>query len=101
MIISIIGTLIAVFLNANCFMSKIKRFQTTELLSCNFSKQQNFGLSILDYRKFWTSKDKSGVGIIVDYSRGYTVLNGVYYFFQLFSHLICKTTYFNLLRSAK
>ena len=28
-------------------------------------------------------KDKSGVGIIVDYSRDYTVVNGVKYFFPL------------------
>ena len=47
-------------------------------------------------------KDKSGVGIIVvvDYS-DYTVANGVLNFFQFFSLLICETTYFNLLRSAK
>ena len=29
-------------------------------------------------------KDKSGVVIIVDHSRDYTVVNGVYYFFQFF-----------------
>ena len=29
-------------------------------------------------------KDKSGVGTIVDYSRDYTVVNGVEYFFQFF-----------------
>ena len=45
-------------------------------------------------------KDKSGVGIIVDYSRDYTVVNGCSTFFN-FSLLICETIYFNLLRSAK
>ena len=45
-------------------------------------------------------KDKSGVGIIVDYSRDYTGVNGVV-LFPSFSVLICETTYFNLLRSAK
>ena len=45
--------------------------------------------------------DKSAVGIIVDYSRDYTVVDGVKYFFQLFSLLICETTYFNLLKNAK
>ena len=29
-------------------------------------------------------KDKSGVVIIVDYSRDYIVVNGVYYFFNFF-----------------
>ena len=43
-------------------------------------------------------KDKSRVVIIVDYSRNYTVVNGVKYFFQFFSLLIWETTYFNLLR---
>ena len=50
---------------------------------------------------FYGLKDKSGVGIIVDYSRDYTVVNGVRYFFQFFSLLICEPTNFNLLRSAK
>ena len=48
-----------------------------------------------------TLKAKSGVGIIVDYSRDYTVVNSLLYFFQFFSPLICETTYFNLLRSAR
>ena len=30
-------------------------------------------------------KDESGVDIIVDYSRDYTVVNGVWYFFSSFS----------------
>ena len=30
-------------------------------------------------------KDKSGVGIIVDYSRDYAVVNGVWYLFSIFS----------------
>ena len=30
-------------------------------------------------------KDKSAVVIVVDYSRDYTVVNGVYYFFHFFS----------------
>ena len=46
-------------------------------------------------------KDKSGVGVIVDYSRDYIVVDVVQYFFQFFSPLISETTYFNLLRSAK
>ena len=46
-------------------------------------------------------KNKSGVVIIVDCSRDYTVVNGVQYFFQFFSLLICATPYFNLLKSAK
>ena len=41
-------------------------------------------------------KDKSGLGIIVDYS---IVVNGVQYFFQFFSLLICETTY--VFQSAK
>ena len=47
-------------------------------------------------------KDKSRVGIIVDYSRDYTVVNGMVCstYFQFFL-LISETTYFNLLRSAK
>ena len=39
-----------------------------------------------------TLKDKSGVGIIVDYS---------IVFYKIFALSICETTYFNLLRSAK
>ena len=46
-------------------------------------------------------KGKSGVVIIVDYSRDYSVVNDVKYFFQSFSLLICETTYFNLIRSVK
>ena len=47
-------------------------------------------------------KDKSGVGKVLAYSRNYTVLNGVYYFFfNFFSLLICEATYFNLPQSAK
>ena len=46
-------------------------------------------------------KDKSGIGIIVDYSKHYTIVNGVKYFFQFFSLLIYETIYFNLLRCAK
>ena len=36
-----------------------------------------------------------------NYSRDCTVVNGVSYFFRLFSLLICETTDFNMLRSAK
>ena len=54
---------------------------------------------VVDYGSFL--KEKSGVIIIVDYSRDYTFVNGVKYFFQFFSLLICETTCFNLLRSAK
>ena len=46
-------------------------------------------------------KDKSGIVIIVNYSRDYTVVNGVQYFFQFFSLLICETTYFNLISSVQ
>ena len=46
-------------------------------------------------------EDKSRVGIIVDYSRDYIVLNGMLYFFQLFCLLVSETAYFNLPRSAK
>ena len=46
-------------------------------------------------------KEKSGAIIIVDYSRDYTVVNGVWHFFNFFSLLICETTCLNLLRSAK
>ena len=46
-------------------------------------------------------KDKSGVDKIIDYSRDYTVVNGVLHFFQFCFLLICETTYFNLLRSTK
>ena len=51
--------------------------------------------------RFSTLQDKSEVVIVVDYSRDYTVVNGVQYFFHFFSLLICDTTYFSLLRSAK
>ena len=46
-------------------------------------------------------KEKSRVVMIIDYSRDYTVVNGVQYFFQTLALSICKATYFNLLRSAK
>ena len=46
-------------------------------------------------------RDKSGVVIIVNYSRDYTLVNGAVLFFNSFSLLICETTYFNLQRSAK
>ena len=51
--------------------------------------------------KYCNLNDKSRVVAIVDYSRDYTVVNDVKYFFQLFSLLICQATYFNLLKSAK
>ena len=35
-------------------------------------------------------KDKSVVGLIVDYSRDYTVVNGVQYFFHFFSISLCS-----------
>ena len=44
-------------------------------------------------------KDKSGVGIILDYSREYTVVNGVLYFFSFVSLSICDN--FSLVRSTK
>ena len=40
-------------------------------------------------------------GMIADYARDYTVVNGVQNFLQFFPLLISETTYFNLLRSAK
>ena len=44
----------------------------------------------------------SGVVIIVDYSRDHTVVNGVYYFFSIFSSFNLRNyIYVNLLRSAK
>ena len=37
-----------------------------------------------DFRIVCSLLDKSGVGIVVDYSRDYTVVNGVQCFFQFF-----------------
>ena len=64
-------------------------------------KKANLDEKILFIEITHFSKDKSGVGIMVDYSRGYTVVNGLQYFFQLSSLSMCETTYFNLPRSAQ
>ena len=50
----------------------------------NFLYTNKVQIKYFYYHKHLTLKDKSWVRIIVDYSRDYTVVNGVSYFFNCF-----------------
>ena len=90
----------------NCLRPSATQPVTYDLLTENeHTTDSDFNPVVLFFvllaKPMGSLKDKSRVGIFVDYSRYYTVANGVQYVFQFFSCLICETKYFNLLQSAK